>query len=140
MRRFLVQLSGGQLRTNSERLLLIAAEGLELATMQQLRAQYMLQAPALVDGSKRAALGHTADYQLKIDWLLSLGYQPDNWGVFLQSGRLSECRGLSASCPALVARLRFLQQRGFHLGKAASSGCKALLQWLHDEGCPRPVR
>jgi hypothetical protein len=108
--------------THAHSLLLGAAEGLELAELQRLHAQYMVKVSASQQlfGSRYmldfAALGNTEDYEQKIDWLLGLGYRPRQFdAAFFRWGstELSECRGPSVSGPALVARLRFLQQRGF---------------------------
>jgi hypothetical protein len=61
-----------------------------------------------------AAAGDTADYEQKIDWLLAQDYWPMSYELsFSQPQR--QCRGLSATGPDLVARLLFLQQRGFYL-------------------------
>jgi hypothetical protein len=108
------------------RLMCGAAEGLDLATLQLLHEQYMPRIPsvraAAVGASvlQRAAWGHTADYQEKVDWLLSLGYRPGEEELLSPVWPLRLCRGPSASGPALVARLCFMQQRGFRLGVDAA--------------------
>ncbi len=106
--------------TNVSALLQGAAEGLSLATLQQLHAEYAAQIAAEEvadvghDMLHRSAWAHTPDYPQKIDWLLSLGYQPRGCDVFKYADNLNQCQGPSASGAGLVARLRFL--RGFHLG------------------------
>ncbi len=80
--------------TDPDRLLCGAAEGLGFAALQPLHAEYMPQIPAGEAAAvgkellQRVALANTADYQLKVDWLLSLGYKPGDDGPFLGGGRL----------------------------------------------------
>lgn len=129
--RSLLQMSKAQPQqrhTDVRQLLCGGAEGLDLETLQGLNKQYWPQVPAGQAAAlcahmlSMAAQGHTADYQEKIDWLLSFGAEgdpeapPDPWDYNWDS--LSTCRGPHGSGASLVNRLRFLHQRRFKLGNA----------------------
>ena len=106
-------------------LLCDAAGGVDVQTLQRLHAQYWSRIPGGAAASVgadmlwRAALGHTANYQEKIEWLLSLGYTPGGprWPVCLEVK--ASLRSPRAS--DLAPRLRFLQDKGFPLGSASLS-------------------